>query len=78
MADPKPHLMYEDDRPFENLHQNVHFTPARYCDVWNFWDDNSAPESHRWKPGLAALKQLIVDAQNAGGEVRSASKASAR
>lgn len=72
MADPKPHLIYEDDRPFENLHQNVHFTPAKYCDVWNFWDDNTYPATHRWKPGLAALKQLIQDAREAAKDIRSA------
>ena len=72
MSSPTPHLLYEDDRPWQNLHQNVRFTPAKYCDIWNFWDDNSYAKSHRWKPGLAALKMLIQDAQKAQKSIRNA------
>lgn len=66
--DKLPHILYEDHRPWKNHHENVQFVPARQCDVWNFWDDNSRPETRSWTPGLTALKRIIRDAEKSREE----------
>ena len=66
----QPHILYESNRHIVNFHTNVKFTPARYCDVWNFWDDSSAPEAKRWRPGMLAIQQIIRDAENRNMPVR--------
>ena len=63
MAHQTPHLHYEFNRPCTNFHGNVRFTPARYCDVWNLWDDSSAARAHRWKPGMLAIQEIIRDSE---------------
>jgi FAD/FMN-containing dehydrogenase len=64
------HLQFESNRPWENYHQNVQFTPRWYCDVWNFWDDNTTPDTRKWEPGFRAIQKIIQDAENAGESVR--------
>lgn len=70
MESHQPHILYESNRHIVNFHTNVKFTPARYCDVWNFWDDNSAPEAKRWRPGMLAIQQIIRDAESRNMPVR--------
>ncbi len=66
----RPHILYESNRHIVNFHTNIKFTPARYCDVWNFWDDNTAPQAKRWRPGMLAIQQIIRDAQSRNMPVR--------
>src|ERR1700704_385146 len=68
-AQPKPHLFYETARVWENHHQNVRFQPERYYDVWNFWDDNSSPNTRKWEPGFRALQAIIQEAEQTGQSV---------
>lgn len=67
---PRPHTIFETDRRWENYHGNVSFTPDRYYDIWNIWDDNSSPSVQRWQPGVAALKQIIREAERENAQVR--------
>src|SRR5579872_2930383 len=66
----QPHILYESDRHIVNFHTNIKFTPARYCDVWNLWEDSSAPQAKRWQPGMLAIQQIIRDAQSRNMPVR--------
>ena len=70
MESSTPHLHYESDHACVNFHGNVRFTPARYCDVWNMWDDSSSPRDRRWLPGLLAIQQIIRDAEKQNMPVR--------
>jgi hypothetical protein len=64
------HTIYECRREWENHHQTVRFTPERYYDVWNFWDDNSSPTANKWRPGFCALQKIVRDAEAADCQVR--------
>ena len=66
----EPRTRYERGRVWENHHQTVHFSPSHYCDVWNIWEDGSSPDAQRWRPGLAALKKIIRDAEAMHAQVR--------
>jgi hypothetical protein len=70
MESNQPHILYESNRHIVNFHTNVKFTPARYCDVWNLWDDSSAPRAKRWRPGMMAIQQIIRDAESRNMPVR--------
>ena len=68
--DPKPQIKFETDYTWTNKHLNLEVNPERYYDVWNRLEDGSTPSRSRWKAGLNALRQIVIDAEQAGKEVR--------
>jgi len=66
----KPHIYYEPGWHFVNFHANVDFKPSLYCDVWNLWEDSTAPHERRWQPGMLAIQRIIRDAEERDIPVR--------
>jgi FAD/FMN-containing dehydrogenase len=56
--------------PWRNKHRNVAATAARLYNAWNRTSTGQEPARQRWKAGLNALRQIVLDAESAGQRVR--------
>src|SRR5688572_22747851 len=68
--DPPPLLHFENDFRWKNKHKNIETTAARLYNVWNRTAAGREPPRQRWRAGLSALRQIVIDAQAAGKRVR--------
>jgi FAD/FMN-containing dehydrogenase len=68
--DPKPLVNFELAYPWRNKHRNVEATAARLYNAWNRTSTGQEPARQRWKAGLNALRQIVLDAEAAGQRVR--------
>ena len=68
--DPKPLVNFERSYPWRNKHRNVASTTARLYNAWNRTSTGQEPARQRWKAGLNALRQIVLDAEAAGRRVR--------
>jgi FAD/FMN-containing dehydrogenase len=68
--DPKPLVSFEPGYPWRNKHRNVASTAARLYNAWNRTSDGQEPQRQRWRAGLNALRQIVMDAESAGRRVR--------
>jgi FAD/FMN-containing dehydrogenase len=68
--DPKPLVSFEQAFPWRNKHRNVASTAARLYNAWNRTSTGQEPTRQRWKAGLNALRQIVIDAEKAGRRVR--------
>src|SRR6186713_2264129 len=68
--DPKPLVSFEPAYPWKNKHRNVTSTAARLYSAWNRTSTGQEPAQKRWKAGLNALRQIVLDAEKAKRRVR--------
>ena len=68
--DPKPQIKFDSNENWINKHGNVEITPERLYQVWNRLEDGSIPSSKKWKAGLNALRQIVIDTELAQKEAR--------
>jgi FAD/FMN-containing dehydrogenase len=68
--DPKPLVSFEPAYPWKNKHRNVTSTAARLYSAWNRTSSGQEPAQKRWKAGLNALRQIVLDAEQAKRRVR--------
>ncbi|HEX6765911.1 MAG TPA: FAD-binding protein [Polyangiaceae bacterium] len=68
--DPKPLVNFEPGYPWRNKHRNVSTKVARLYNAWNRTSTGQEPTRQRWKAGLNALRQIVLDAEAAGRRVR--------
>jgi FAD/FMN-containing dehydrogenase len=68
--DPKPLVNFEPGYPWRNKHKNVAATTVRLYNAWNRTSTGQEPARQRWKAGLNALRQIVLDAEAAGRRVR--------
>jgi hypothetical protein len=68
--DPAPLLHFEPNFRWRNKHRNVEVTAERLYNVWNRTAAGREPSRQRWRAGLNALRQIVVDAERAGQPVR--------
>ena len=68
--DPKPLVNFELAYPWRNKHRNVAATASRLYNAWNRTSTGQEPARQRWKAGLNALRQIVLDAEAAGQRVR--------
>jgi FAD/FMN-containing dehydrogenase len=68
--DPKPLVSFERSYPWRNKHQNVAEPAARLYNAWNRLSTGQEPARQRWKAGLNALRQIVLDAEAAKQRVR--------
>jgi FAD/FMN-containing dehydrogenase len=67
---PNPLVTLRRQQQWQNRHQNVSLTVDRYCEVWNLWDDGTAPTRRVWEAGLAGLVEVVKSAEKLGKRVR--------
>jgi hypothetical protein len=70
MAEQAPLLTFASEVTWENKHRNVSATVERLYDAWNRWSDRQRPAQREWMAGLAALCQIVRDAETLGKRVR--------
>ncbi len=68
--DPRPLLHFEANFHWKNKHKNIEATAARLYNAWNRTANGREPARQRWRAGLNALRQIVIDAQAAGKRVR--------
>lgn len=68
--DPAPLLHFEPNFRWRNKHRNVEVMAERLYNVWNRTAAGREPSRQRWRAGLNALRQIAVDAERAGRQVR--------
>jgi FAD/FMN-containing dehydrogenase len=68
--DPKPLVNFEPGYPWRNKHRNVEQSAARLYNAWNRTSTGQEPAQKRWKAGLNALRQIVLDAEAAKRRVR--------
>jgi FAD/FMN-containing dehydrogenase len=67
---PAPLLNFEANFRWRNKHKNVERTVFRLYNAWNRSSDGQEPPRQRWRAGLNALRQIVIDAQSMGRRVR--------
>src|SRR3970040_113776 len=67
---PAPLLNFEPNFRWRNKHKNLERTVFRLYNAWNRASDGKEPPRRRWRAGLNALRQIVIDAQSMGRRVR--------
>lgn len=67
---PTPLINFEKNYRFRTKHQSFEGTAARLYTVWNRTANGTEPAQKRWRAGLNALRQIVLDAEAAGVSVR--------
>lgn len=67
---PAPLIHFQSNVRWRNKHQNVEVTAERLYDVWNRTANGAELPTRRWRAGLNALRQIVVDAEKADRPVR--------
>jgi FAD/FMN-containing dehydrogenase len=68
--DPKPLVSFERGYPWRNKHRNVEQSAERLYNAWNRTSTGQEPAQKRWKAGLNALRQIVLDAEAQKRRVR--------
>ena len=59
--DPKPLLHFEANYRWKNKHKNIEATAARLYNAWNRTANGREPARQRWRAGLNALRQIVIE-----------------